>query len=328
MTKEVGDSIFWVDQLNDFGRRRQPCFFIIDFEMKDVQIVTFENMQDIYLNFNGKELGQFPLAHSKNPPTSLTKFPIDYRNYLGQFMTLQQHIKYGNTFLLNLTHKTPIACALSLSEIFSNTTAKYKLLYKDEFVMFSPECFVKIKEDQIFSYPMKGTINADLPNAREILLADTKEMAEHYTIVDLIRNDLSQVSKKVSVTKFRYIDEIKTSDSTLLQVSSEIKGDLGANWQDQLGSLFYKLLPAGSISGAPKDKTVNIIKELELIDRGFYTGVAGIFDGVSVDSAVCIRFIEKEAGQLFFRSGCGITSMSNPELEYQEMIDKIYVPIA
>ena len=194
--------------------------------------------------------------------------------------------------------------------------------------MFSPECFVKINEDQIFSYPMKGTINADVSNAREILLADTKEMAEHYTIVDLIRNDLSQVSKKVSVTKFRYIDEIKTSDSTLLQVSSEIKGELGVDWQDQLGSLFHKLLPAGSISGAPKDKTVNIIKELELIDRGFYTGVAGIFDGVSVDSAVCIRFIEKEAGQLFFRSGCGITSMSNPELEYQEMIDKIYVPIA
>ena len=87
------------------------------------------------------------------------------------------------------------------------------------------------------------------------------------------------------------------------------------------------LLPAGSILGAPKPKTLEIIQEAESCDRGYYTGVCGWFDGKNLDSCVMIRFIEKESGKLYFKSGGGITHLSNFADEYQEMKNKIYVPI-
>jgi para-aminobenzoate synthetase component 1 len=86
-------------------------------------------------------------------------------------------------------------------------------------------------------------------------------------------------------------------------------------------------LPAGSISGAPKKKTVEIIKDAEGYERGYFTGIFGIFDGKDLDSSVMIRFIESIDSKLCYKSGGGITFMSKPELEYQEMIDKVYVPI-
>ena len=91
--------------------------------------------------------------------------------------------------------------------------------------------------------------------------------------------------------------------------------------------MFFELLPAGSISGAPKQKTVEIIQEAESGPRGFYTGVFGYYDGKALDSGVMIRFIEKENDTFYYRSGGGITSKSDLESEYKELIQKIYVPI-
>jgi len=173
---------------------------------------------------------------------------------------------------------------------------------------------------------MKGTMDATLPDAENQLLNNEKELAEHYTIVDLIRNDLSMVSKNVKVERFRYIEHIKTNRNELLQMSSEISGELPLNYYETLGDLIFKLLPAGSISGAPKKKTVEIIRQAEQYDRGFYTGIFGIFDGENLDSGVMIRFIEQTAEGLFYKSGGGITAKSNCSEEYQELIAKIYVP--
>jgi para-aminobenzoate synthetase component 1 len=94
-----------------------------------------------------------------------------------------------------------------------------------------------------------------------------------------------------------------------------------------LGDLLFSLLPAGSISGAPKKKTIETIQESEACPRGYYTGVAFYFDGEHIDSCVMIRFIEKVNGEYFYRSGGGITVNSDMEKEYQELNDKIYVPI-
>jgi para-aminobenzoate synthetase component 1 len=198
-------------------------------------------------------------------------------------------------------------------------------LVKDDFVLFSPECFVKIKEGAIFSFPMKGTIDASIPNAEEILWSDVKEKAEHATIVDLIRNDLSIVATNVRVKRYRYLEEIITYDKRLLQVSSEISGTLPIDYQSNLGSIICKLLPAGSICGAPKDSTLKIIEEVEGYKRGYYSGVFGIFDGQNLDSAVMIRFIEQINGQFYYKSGGGITMNSDPKKEYNELIDKVYV---
>jgi para-aminobenzoate synthetase component 1 len=200
------------------------------------------------------------------------------------------------------------------------------LLFKDQFLVFSPEIFVQIKNNHIYAYPMKGTIDASVPEAEAILLNDAKELAEHVTIVDLLRNDLSQVSKNVVVSKFRYVDRINTNKGQLLQVSSEIAGELEHPF-DNLGTLILKLLPAGSVSGAPKRKTVEIIQEAEKEPRGFYTGIVGIFDGHQLDSGVMIRFIEKKDGRFFYRSGGGITTQSDCTAEFQEATDKIYVPV-
>ncbi len=87
-------------------------------------------------------------------------------------------------------------------------------------------------------------------------------------------------------------------------------------------------MPAGSVSGAPKPKTLEIIKAVEEEVRGYYTGVFGYFNGKDLDSGVMIRFIENREGKYFYRSGGGITTQSDVESEYQETIDKVYVPVA
>jgi len=238
-----------------------------------------------------------------------------------------RQINAGNTYLLNLTFPTQIETNLSLKEIFYNSRAKYKIWYKDKFVVFSPETFVKIKDGKISSFPMKGTIDATLKNARAKIMRDRKELAEHTTIVDLIRNDLSMVAKKVYVEKFRYIEKIRTNEKNLLQVSSKITGLLPNDYREKIGDIMFSLLPAGSISGAPKRKTVEIIEKVEKYNRGYYTGVLGLYDGTNLDSAVMIRYIENKNGKLIFKSGGGITNYSDVRKEYQELIDKVYVPI-
>jgi len=174
---------------------------------------------------------------------------------------------------------------------------------------------------------MKGTIDAETANAEKLILSDSKELAEHNTIVDLIRNDLSMIAENVTVEKFRYLEHIKTNQKDLWQVSSKITGDLPVNYPAQIGNIIFKMLPAGSVSGAPKQKTVEIIRAAESYKRGYYTGVFGVFDGTNLDSCVLIRFIENQNGQLIYKSGGGITFMSDAQTEYEEMLKKVYVPV-
>ena len=210
------------------------------------------------------------------------------------------------------------------------------------FVCFSPETFVRIKGGRIYSYPMKGTLDASLPNAEKLLMEDQKEAAEHATIVDLIRNDLSRVAEDVRVDKYRYVDVLHTNKGDILQTSSEISGRLPEDYPHHLGEILDAQLPAGSITGAPKDKTMQIIQEAEGYDRGFYTGIMGIYDQGELNSAVMIRFIEEEEvfpsktenrmnyeaiRKLYFKAGGGITSKSDCRKEYEEVIQKIYLPI-
>ena len=252
---------------------------------------------------------------------------MKFNNYYDSLQKVQDEIRAGNSYLLNLTFKTEIETNLSLKEIFTYSKAKYKLYFKDKFICFSPEKFIEIENNTISTYPMKGTIEADLEDAQEKILANQKEMAEHVMIVDLMRNDLGMVAKNVKVEKFRYIDKIKAGDKELLQVSSKISAELPKNWRDNLGDILDMLLPAGSITGTPKRSTVDIISRIEDYDRGYYSGVFGIFDGENLYSAVMIRFIEKEGKKLYYKSGGGITIDSDVRSEYCELIDKIYLPL-
>ncbi len=314
-----------IEKINSLAKLRFPFIFIFDYELENMHVFPLNNLPpEINYFFSNGHFCCDTLRVDKE--LELSKKPVEKTRFSEAFQYCKEEIEYGNSFLLNLTFASEIETNYSLEEIFHSARSSYKILWKDRFVSFSPECFVKIKDNNIYSYPMKGTIDASVENAREKILADKKEEAEHYTIVDLIRNDLSMVSTNVEVTKFRYIDEIKTPEKNLLQVSSEIKGNLPEDWRSKLGNILMDLLPAGSISGAPKEKTCEIIRNAEKEKRGFYTGIAGIYDGETVDSCVLIRYIEKNGDKMKYRSGGGITFQSEEESEYKELIDKIYVP--
>ncbi len=314
-----------ISKLNAWGKDAKPFFFIFDFEEKHLEAFLLENVpDDIY----------FKIGNVEKNPKKQTFFPLNlsfelvpYSKFKNGFDVISNEIKKGNTYLTNLTYKHEIECNWDLSQIYLFSDAVAKLLYKNKFVVFSPEKFIEISENNIYTYPMKGTINADMPLAAQTLLKDLKERAEHATVVDLLRNDLGIISDQVEVERYRYIDHLNTNHFNLLQTSSIIKGKLESSWQNRIGNLLMHLLPAGSISGAPKKKTVEIIKNAEDGNRGHYTGVFGYFDGDHVYSNVMIRYIENNNGQYFFRSGGGITSFSEPLKEYEELKQKIYVPI-
>lgn len=329
-----------IEKINDLASNKIPFFMISDFEGEESKIWPLDNLNSDKVKYWINGVSNHTVSETQNSKITLRKFPISFEEYRRAFEFVKMKILLGNSFLTNLTCATNIELNLSLREVFEQSEARYKVFLDDEFVCFSPEIFVQIDESgKISSFPMKGTIDASIDDAEKIILADKKEFYEHTTIVDLIRNDISKVANRVWVEKFRYIDKIQTSDDKeILQVSSQISGLLTDKWQKILGDIIFALLPAGSISGAPKDKTLEIIAESEkytyqpqfgklCCKRGFYTGICGIFDGKTFDSGVMIRFIEKTENGFVYKSGGGITACSIAESEYQEMIQKIYVPI-
>ena len=316
------------EKLNRLASGRIPFFFLIDFEMETPYVCTLSEAEDegVIFNFNGCSSEEVRPGEKKADCRIVGKIPVSFECYDRAFTHVLNNLNAGNTYLANLTFPTEVRLDNNLESLYHGARAPYRLLFRDRFVMFSPETFVKIKDGYIYSHPMKGTIDGSVPDAEEVILNDQKEFWEHNTIVDLIRNDLSIVSSEVEVLRFRYIDRILTHEKELLQVSSEIRGRLPADWREHLGDIIVKLLPAGSISGAPKKKTVEVIREAEGGPRGYYTGISGFFDGESLDSAVNIRYIEKTPDGYFFRSGGGITSSSDVQSEYRELLDKVNVP--
>lgn len=315
------------EKMDALAEKKVSYFFVVDFKMENVEIYENSELENAGILVEFPNFECFPTRKGSEKHIELLSFPESIEEYRPGFEVVQNNLKRGNSYLTNYTRKTKIESNLSLEEIFYAAEAKYKVLYKNQFVFFSPETFVEIKNQKIYTHPMKGTIDAATENAVEVLKADKKEKAEHYTVVDLLRNDLSMVADKVTLEEFQRIDYLQTRQKNLYAMSSEISGDIKPEFQHKIGTILKTLLPAGSILGAPKQKTMEIILEAENFDRGFYTGICGYFDGENVDSCVMIRFIENENGKLYFKSGGGITHLSKMEDEYQEVKNKIYVPI-
>jgi len=310
------------DNISDLASKRIPFIFIIDYKAENVLTYTLDTLLAEDIEFSIDEIDTPVKEH-----INLEKFPIDFKIYKDKFDAVIEEIKNGNTYLLNLTQPTKIETKATLKEIFKNSHARFKLRYKNRFVSFSPEPFISISENKIHTYPMKGTIDASIKDAKDKILNSPKELAEHIMIVDLLRNDLGKVATNIKLEKFRYVESISTLNKTLLQVSSHISGKLTDNWRENLGDILKNLLPAGSITGTPKKRTCEIIESLEEYNRGFFSGVFGYFDGDSLKSGVLIRFIEKKNNQLIYKSGGGITIDSNLDDEYNEFINKVYIPI-
>lgn len=312
--------------LSNKAQSGEEFLFAINFDLDELIIVSPTMAEDagIYYDFNGNTNFNY------NGNLCRKKFeaiPADFCEYKKGFDICRNALQRGDTYLINYTVKTKVETDYTQQELFDVSRAKFKFWVKNRFMFFSPERFIKISNGRIETRPMKGTINAQIDNAEDKLLADPKELYEHNTIVDLLRNDLNIVANDVVVQKFRYIDRIKTQNSELLQASSLIVGNLKPEFTNNLGELLVKLLPAGSVTGAPKEKTVDTIRRAENYNRGFYTGIFGYHNGRETDIAVAIRFVEFEDGGIYYKSGGGITVNSNSEDEYNEMINKIYVPL-
>ncbi len=325
----------WVEEANRWGGRGEPFFFLVDFEKRRPVLLPWRR------EALGEVFFQTPLGSTADPGApgdagageassqGLRKDPLPRRRYREGFRTVQAHLRRGDTYLANLTYPTPVrgGSPPDLADLYCRSRAPFKLLYRDQFLLFSPERFVRMEGDQIRTHPMKGTIDASLPGAEQRIREDPKETYEHNTIVDLLRNDLSMVSRDVQVKRFRYVDRISRPEGDILQVSSEITGKLPPDWRSRIGTILDRLLPAGSVSGAPKAETCRIIAEAEGESRGYYTGIFGLFDGERVDTGVNIRYLERSPEGFQFRSGGGITLFSREKEEYEEMIQKVYVPL-
>ena len=315
----------WVDIMDQLAAEDKPFLFILDFELKSPIILPLDEVAD-----HGTISFEIRSEHDSKEPAehfAIIKSPILFEEYKSGFDKALAAIQAGDTYLLNLCYSTGVDNFPSLREVYTSVRAPYKLLVDGQFVVFSPEQFVSVSDGVIRTFPMKGTIDASVPDAEQRLLSDVKEQEEHATVVDLLRNDLSIVADHVRVDRYRYITEIRTSEKTLLQCSSEISGQLTSDYIQYPGRVMHALLPAGSVTGAPKKRTVELIHEIEPEPRNYFTGVFGVYDSGQLDSAVMIRMIEQRADGFRYRSGGGLTYRSQAEMEYREMIDKVYIPV-
>ena len=163
--------------INLLGAKREPFLFISDFKAKNLKVILLKNLQKADVEFQIKK----SLKNEKYVK-NLKKTPLSFGKYKDKFNKIIEKIKAGETYLLNLTSQTQIETSLSLEEIYANANADYKLRYKDEFICFSPERFIKIQGNKINTYPMKGTIDSSFPDAKNTILQDKKEMAEHIMV--------------------------------------------------------------------------------------------------------------------------------------------------
>ena len=319
-----------IQHMNRLAKENKDFVFIINYEANGAYVAETSDIDPTELLCSFPSFDNVPSDEScNNEEVEWQIQPLTRDEYEPRINLIKHYEQQGDSYLANLTCKIPIQTNLSLHDIFLRSKALYRCWMKGKFVCFSPEIFVRINEKGVISsYPMKGTIAATVPHASKTLLDNKKEAAEHATIVDLIRNDLSMIASKVSVSRYRYIDRLATNKGQILQTSSEITGQLPDDYRERIGSLLFRLLPAGSITGAPKRRTMEIIHEAEGYKRDFYTGVMGCYSNGSLDSAVMIRFIdEDEQGHYYYKAGGGITAQSNNDDEYNEVIEKVYVPI-
>ena len=188
----------------------------------------------------------------------------------------------------------------------------------------SPETLVKLEDGVLHTFPLAGTRPRGKTEAEDKaleadLLADKKELAEHNMLVDLGRNDLGRISKfgTVEVEKLHSIERY----SHVMHIGSTVKGEIREDC-DALDAV-SSVLPAGTLSGAPKIRACQLIAELENNKRGIYGGAIGYIDFTgNLDTCIAIRLAYRKNGQVFIRSGAGIVADSVPEKEFQECINK------
>lgn len=255
------------------------------------------------------------------------------KDYIPAVERIRKYIEEGYTYQVNYTTKLEFTFNGSPSALYAvlrkaQPTAYSALIRRgDSWILsFSPELFFKIENGIITSKPMKGTIGRGRTNDEDVkhakhLKSDEKNRAENLMIVDLLRNDIGTMAATGSVTVPSMFDVEKYR--TVMQMTSTVTGELRNNlsWYDIISNMF----PCGSVTGAPKLRTMEIIKELERHKRGVYTGAIGMIKpGGDAVFNVPIRTIEIKGDSGFMGIGSGIVWDSDPEEEYEECLLKAH----
>ncbi len=270
-----------------------------------------------------------PRLHQPNYAISDTSSNVDQSQYSKAIQKIKHYLEEGLTYQVNYTFKIKFkfcgnACDLYFNLRDSQPTPYAALINTgcDEFLSLSPELFFRIKGKHIIARPMKGTIQRGKTANEDkevcaILKKSPKIQAENVMIVDLLRNDLGRISKKVWVPKIFEVEKYKTLHQMTSTIQASLKPDLS------LKDIFSSLFPCGSVTGAPKIKTMQIIKELEKDRRGIYTGAIGYISperNACFNVAIRTIHLKGEKGELGV--GGGIVYDSLEESEYDEAMLK------
>ena len=256
---------------------------------------------------------------------------FDKKRFCAMVDKAKHHIREGDIFQIVLSNRLSAPFEGSLLNTYrllrTINPSPYMFYFSGtdvEVAGASPETLVKLEGGVLHTFPLAGTrprgktIEEDKALEAE-LLADEKELAEHNMLVDLGRNDLGKISRfgSVVVEKFHSIERF----SHVMHIGSTVRGEIRAE-KDALDAV-EAVLPAGTLSGAPKIRACQLIAELENNKRGIYGGAIGYIDFAgNMDTCIAIRIAYKKNGRVFVRSGAGIVADSVPEKEYEECLNK------
>ena len=244
----------------------------------------------------------------------------------------KKYIYEGDIFQAVLSNKLEAKASGSLLDVYRrlriSNASPYMFYFSSDDIEIagaSPETLVKLEDRELSTFPLAGTRKRGMTEEEDKklikdLLSDEKEKAEHNMLVDLGRNDLGKISKFGSVKVDKYMEIVKFSH--VMHIGSTVKSVIRED-KDALDAI-EAVLPAGTLSGAPKIRACEIIDELEKDKRGIYGGAIGYIDfSGNMDTCISIRLAYKKSARLVIRSGAGIVADSDPELEYEECVNKM-----
>ena len=326
--KDVDLMLF--DKVIAFDSNMQKVFIIINIAVDNLTEnykKACDELKEISeLIINGKSHKSEPLKLKSEIKPLFTKV-----EYCSMVEKAKKYIYDGDIFQVVLSNRLEAEAEGSLFDTYrilrTENPSPYMFYFSSDDVEIagaSPETLVRLDNGVLHTYPLAGTRprgkseNEDLALKYD-LLSDEKELAEHNMLVDLGRNDIGRISKIGTVEVDKYM-EVQYF-SKVMHIGSSVKGEL-ADDKDALDAV-DSILPAGTLSGAPKLRACEIINELENNKRGIYGGAIGYLDfSGNLDVCIAIRLAVKKNGKLFIRSGAGIVADSAPEKEYQECINK------
>ena len=326
--KDVDLMLF--DKVIAFDNVKQKIILIVNMKLNDVENnyakASLELCNLVNLLKNGKKSEEKP----GRPGGEVTPL-FNKKQYCEMVERAKRHIREGDIFQIVLSNRLSAPFEGSLLNTYrmlrTINPSPYMFYFSGtdvEVAGASPETLVKLENGVLHTFPLAGTRprgkteREDLALERE-LLADEKELAEHNMLVDLGRNDLGKISKfgTVEVEKLHSIERY----SHVMHIGSTVRGEIRDD-KDALDAI-EAVLPAGTLSGAPKIRACQLIGELENNKRGIYGGAIGYIDFTgNMDTCIAIRIAYKKNGKVFVRSGAGIVADSNPEKEFEECLNK------